>query len=1722
MAERTISTAVEIDGAVTPDFSFDWEIEFKGEKYILPLRAPQGSKGNETILTSVELNFQHWAEYQLKRWLFCTMPEKESGTAVPDQYKASVSLNLKEFCSLFGQVLEYYFGNKITIDLNPGFAPDEEPTVITINNSYIWDVLIKLYELFAVRWQIVAAEGNSNGIKDGERYVIKVGYPATEISHIFRYGFEDGLLKVERQVQAENIRNMIIGRGGSKNLPYRYFKRHDENNANFSPDPDWIPELAIFPFTELHGATFRSYIQGWKTKHYGGASVTSASGAYAPWAWMRGYTDERFAPIEYVADEFSTEDNGYKVVAGSSIQRYGGLMGGLEANEDIYPTIQGVEIPGLGRIDEIVNAEKILTDYDGTASSLTEISNAPSCWGTIVVGAASYRNVTLQSQGTFNVRSGKRANLLLSPQILRVMKSGSYTEVETSAAEIKPGSEVVTVVNAVTGERRSASGIPEGTWTYEVQVELHNMLTDTSLFIYAGAEDVKLQESDIVLTNPDTWKIWIKNIWQSSRLPDETPVQYAERVWRPVLGDSNGNEAKVVFTTGALAASGDYEFGIVATPEYDESQMLDGVPSHWLLTLAKSDADFESLGVYVPSSKRFAVAGDHIAFTGIDMPHMYVVKAEERLDDFKKDQLDKVKDVKPAIVASLDKVRIHNHGKANALIESLKPGNTIRIADKRFILDKSGKPLAYEKYYIQSITYNYLEPTEKEANILPDVEITLSDSYKADSNPVSHLSSEIDALQKQLGSISNVAGIVTRVGDRRYLRKDMDDTAAGKITVSGGLVSERQTTLAGDTQFGKNFAEGATGFGGKIDSKGNGWLGGLHLREFLEVPELRYNRTEINIGNDWNAPGGGIIESVAPDYNADGSMKDSGTITLHLETGELGAVAVDDLCQGIYHDTMRVSDNATADADDGKGNFSFAGFCSVYFRVVEILDESNNSVFKYELRQGWHKHPSAQMHFVSYGNKTNANRQTSKYSTRTYERYLKGVNDWEFTAENVAAQFGDLSNLSIFGLRMEGYSAYLNNIYMSGTIEQFTPMRVEVESDGGLFLGSGDYVTLTAKAIRGWEDVSGSVTGWTISRDGGASWAKDAPEGKATIGYADLLTDRDASTFLLRAEGNNLDAIGSITLYRRPENGSSFTANLMVNTEERIAAIFDSAGDNIIIKRDCEVHMVEGETYTVSARTNASRFLPGAAPVGAEGCGLLLLHSVYGVTSGYWDMISGTDMSTDGTKGHTLVWNKPTGDYYLRASFYLPGEWWVEKVKIERGKTEHTQWTPAESEMVGQDGAPGIDGMIVRTTEWSAQKHYRNDSAIASGILRYLDIVILRNSKGVFESAWQCKVTHTSNDQNKPGGEGAEVYWQRLNNMQPIYTPLILAENATISFVQGNSLRIYDKSGTLQGGMQASEGNAPVIFAGPESEDPTTGQTQILPNGEAYFGSRTGANVHIIPSVDASLPRVECSDGQGNITIRMEASDISNIEDLFGGETENVSAGLPMGQTIVQANVVKPPNWVENDRGSATSSREIKIEVPAEGVIVVQPSDILLRLDGGRYYGKLPASQYAVFYIYLDGKRIAFSQQECRWFDVETGEILDPHYVNVDTAREFIGYSTYSTFSYTGGTFQVGAGTHTIKFELTASGYCENTFWGQASAESDILIRWRGQKKIARYFANGFAIGNATDNYCMGAIIDGVQVLRAANINGIRFEMDGTGIYIEKNGKRLDLTTLIK
>lgn len=812
MGEKTIEAEITIDGDISPDFSYDWEIMFKGDKYIMPLRKPQGSKENTSINSKISLTFYHWAIYEMKRNFFAEMTSIESGTAIASQYEVPMSLTLPNFVIALNNVLNYYYKGSITAELYSGWIPSDKPTLVSISYTYIWDLVAKIYELYAVRWYLESVDG---------KCVIKIGFPAEEIGHVFEYGYEGGLLKVERQVQSSEIRNIILGRGGEKNLPYRYFKDVDSDNDSFHADPDWIPELANVYFSELRDSTFRSYVQGWKAKHYEG-TVTKEQSA-EPWAWEKGYTDESFNPVEYVKDD-------------DSIRSYGELYGATEANEDIYPTIQGVEIPPYGEIDEVVDVTEI-TLSEEEVESLTGNEKVPGIARfSFKMSGHTQKVQSTTSLTTFTVPEGTVGNLL-TPIIKVSAKKSQDRNDYSELVEVK----MEYIAKDMRGNEYPPSGIPNGTYNYVAKFTIKNNSAD--------ALEINIETDSFILqygpgtgeVNNGTFDIWVKNLWGTEKSDDEDNAHYAERVWLPILGDRESDTPKVVFSDGWLGISEDYEFEIIGTPKYDPSKTYNGVQSHWKITLSKSDAEYDATGKYIPNKETNAHAGDHFFFTGIDIPYMYYVEAEKRLTAYKKDVLEEKKEIMPTWSVSFDRVRISNlFGDEDVpLIDKIKAGCSINIRDKRFLTEVNDDgeiiPISQQTLYVQSITYTYRAASSEDAALLPDVEVTLSDKVYASTNPISLLQGEVEAIGRQLGSISNVSQAVRVVGDKRYFRKDISDTSVHRANLYGGVSTNKIISRKG-----VDGAEGR-GFSFSEDEKtgyGKGFIDSLNVREKAEIPNI--------------------------------------------------------------------------------------------------------------------------------------------------------------------------------------------------------------------------------------------------------------------------------------------------------------------------------------------------------------------------------------------------------------------------------------------------------------------------------------------------------------------------------------------------------------------------------------------------------------------------------------------------------------------------------------------------------------------------------------------------------------------------------------------------------------------------------------------------------------------------------------------------------------------
>lgn len=504
----------------------------------------------------------------------------------------------------------------------------------------------------------------------------------------------------------------------------------------------------------------------------------------------------------------------------------------------------------------------------------------------------------------------------------------------------------------------------------------------------------------------------------------DTPFRPSDMIKGETLG--------ATFTSGSLTGR-DFELSINYKPETWKPE--DGFDKKFEI-IAQVESSGESQ-LIIPNESLHPEPGDTFVITGVKLPKERIEEAEKELLKAGESYAAKHSSDTDVYDCETNPVYCQENKK------NYDAGQAVRLVDPRF--GESGRLSriqGYEKKLYNEYIATYTVGDNTAYSRIGNIESEVKANLYAQRIGVTESGASIYLITRY---DSTAAADYNAYSAKRALwefaNKQFPDTFKGKMTFDDGA------------QFG-GFASGMTGFGGIIDKKGNAEMQSLKLRGFLEVPELRYNRVEISMGDTWYAPSAGIIESV--DTTAQ-------TITLKLEEGEIGSPRVGDICMGIFHN-LNTSENATADYDDGRGNRRFAGFATCYFRITEELDTATYKTFKYQLRpvSGAYPtqyHPAASMTFVGYGSFSNEDRQTSRYETRTYQRYLTGVSDWEFTASNIAAQYGDLSNLSIFGIEMRGYSAYLNNIYMSGVIHQFTPGGEEVPTiiDRGVWSATETY-----------------------------------------------------------------------------------------------------------------------------------------------------------------------------------------------------------------------------------------------------------------------------------------------------------------------------------------------------------------------------------------------------------------------------------------------------------------------------------------------------------------------------------------------------------------------------------------------------------------------------------------------------------------------------------------
>lgn len=409
---------------------------------------------------------------------------------------------------------------------------------------------------------------------------------------------------------------------------------------------------------------------------------------------------------------------------------------------------------------------------------------------------------------------------------------------------------------------------------------------------------------------------------------------------------------------------------------------------------------------------------------------------------------------------------------------------------------------------------------------------------------------------------SVVKALIKSEGSKLFISKLYDDVSSGIITFNGGLRSNKMTYLNQGVQMGTFITGMIGGTGAQIDKDGRGEMTSLILREFLEVPELRFNKIDVVSGELWNSIAFGTIEDVDLVNQI---------VTLKLEEGEYSGIHVNDICRGIFHNFDGVNNTETGTDDCGFDKVQ--GFTTSYFTPIEVLD-ARGKQFRYSLKQGTTQHPCKSMKFAVYGNFTDETRQDSAYSTRQYKRYLKKVNTWHINpSKNIASQFGLLDGLNIPGApndgNLTGNGAYISNIYLTDAYVQFTPEQVED------LHGQDAYsVSLTRTEGSIIVDNEFNIITDYQQRDQ-FTFEVQAWRGKTPLTY-NTTVDRD--TFFCTWESNGIEC--------RVDNGK-FTITKITNIHDMKLLIYIHCEGTAIFNREFNLsYQLEGNSLWVTYNDN--------------------------------------------------------------------------------------------------------------------------------------------------------------------------------------------------------------------------------------------------------------------------------------------------------------------------------------------------------------------------------------------------------------------------------------------------------------------------------------------------------------------------------------------------------
>ena len=514
-----------------------------------------------------------------------------------------------------------------------------------------------------------------------------------------------------------------------------------------------------------------------------------------------------------------------------------------------------------------------------------------------------------------------------------------------------------------------------------------------------------------------------------------------------------------------------------AWTDYNAESPVSGAWSYYLKCEVAAD---DSIGQYFPNDNFELAAGDKFVILGIKMPDVYVDVAERRLLKAAIIWLSENDKTAYNYAPAINNIYMSENPETSAL---LKEGNVLHIYDADLGID------------VEMTISQFKIKNDKQ---IPEYEVTLSNDKEADL--VQRVTAQVQQTYTQfigngngggsgiylIGTASNSAptdnnAFSARRSLRMFLRKDVDDAAAGKITFNGGSETKGNADFTDE----RGYLSGWLGYGARINGEGKAEFEEVNIRGALRAAEIVFNQIR--------AEGGEKIESIGYGEILDVD-EENFKATLKLDGDEWATIDAGDICRGLYN-TIGKDYTTEDEGEDTNGFRTKAGFFSSYFTITSVTKNSKGECeFTYALQPGTTEHPCPLMKFAVYGNfdDNKKERQSSIYTTAVgiapRQLYLARVNDWKIKPQNIKIAKGNIDGLQVYEKNADGNPVLKtlygdagffveDNIYFGGILNQFTSADWEYIQS---MLGQGIHAQLLRGSDNIVVDALGNVVGGIV------------------------------------------------------------------------------------------------------------------------------------------------------------------------------------------------------------------------------------------------------------------------------------------------------------------------------------------------------------------------------------------------------------------------------------------------------------------------------------------------------------------------------------------------------------------------------------------------------------------------------------------------------------------